>query len=166
MFIDSTGTSLCALSKGSNPWRANLLEEVRSHISFLQQTLSNTLRSRKIMTEVCGILQSTFPLTHGVADTAMLTWKQEIVSAFRQPELTVVPQDFLSDNFDKQIEFVDAFYTKLSSKGESEAEREMHRVFVDSLLNESKTGIYSNFHNASLYERGYDHPETVRLAHM
>lgn len=105
-------------------------------------------------------------LTHEIADTAMLTWKQEIVSAFRQPRLNPVPEDFLSENFDKQIELVDSLFAKVSRMEESEAEREMHRVFVDSLLAENRTGIYSNFHNASLYERGYAHPETVRLAHM
>lgn len=70
------------------------------------------------------------------------------------------------ENFDKQIEFLDSFSAKISTMGELEAEREMHRVFVDSLLHETRTGIYSNFHNASLYERGYAHEETVRLAHM
>ena len=101
-----------------------------------------------------------------ITDTAMLTWKPEIVSTFRQPKLNSVPRDFLSENFDKQIEFVDSFSAKISTMGESEAEREMHRVFVDHMLNEALTGLYSNFHNASLYERGYDHPETLRLAHM
>jgi hypothetical protein len=96
----------------------------------------------------------------------MLTWKPEIVSAFRQPRLNPVPEGFLLENFDKQIEFVDSFSAKVSAMGESEAEREMHRVFVDSLLHETQTGIYSNFHSASLYEKGYSHPETVRLAHM
>lgn len=105
-------------------------------------------------------------LTQRITDTAMLTWKQEIVSAFKQPELCPVPKEFLAENFDKQIEFVDSFKTKISTMEESAAEREMHRVFVDSLVNEAKTGIYSNFHNASLYERGYSHPETLRLAHM
>jgi len=96
----------------------------------------------------------------------MLTWKPEIVSAFRQPELNTVPQGFLSENFDKQIEFLDSFSAKISTMEESEAEREMHRVFVDSLLPEARTGIYSKFHNASIYERGYAHEETLRLAHM
>lgn len=96
----------------------------------------------------------------------MLTWKPEIVLAFRQPELTSVPRDFLSENFEGQIERVDAFSAKISAMEGSEAEREMHRVFLDSLLNEPLTGIYSNMHNASLYERGYADAETVRLAHM
>lgn len=96
----------------------------------------------------------------------MLTWKPEIVSSFRQPELTLEPQGFLGDNFDKQIEFVDAFSTKISAMEESEAEQAMHRVFIESSVNEAKTGIYSNLHNVSLYERGYTHRETVRLAFM
>lgn len=96
----------------------------------------------------------------------MLTWKPEIVSTFRQAELNHVPQNFLSENFDKQIELVESLFTKISAMREPEAEREMRRVFVDGLLHETRTGIYSNFHNASLYERGYAHPETVRLAHM
>jgi RNA-dependent RNA polymerase len=96
----------------------------------------------------------------------MLTWKPEIVSAFLQPELNVEPSNFHLENFDKQIEHVESLVVKISTMGESEAEQEMHRVFVDSLLHEERTGIYSNFHNASLYERGYGHPETVRLAHM
>lgn len=96
----------------------------------------------------------------------MLTWKPEIVSAFRQQELNSVPQDFLLENFDKQIELVGSLFAKISTMAKSEAEREMHRVFVDSLLHETRTGIYSNFHNVSLYEKGYAHPETVRLAHM
>lgn len=105
-------------------------------------------------------------LTHRITDTAMLTWKPEIVSAFRQPKLTLEPQNFLSDNFDKQIEYVDAFSTNLSAMEESKAERELHRVFVESLAYEAKTGIYSNMHSVSVYERGYEHPETVRLAFM
>ena len=96
----------------------------------------------------------------------MVTWKPEIVSAFRQPELNNEPSDFRSINFDKQIEFVDSLFVKISTMGESEAEQEMRRVLVDSLLNEAQTGIYSNLHSVSLYERGYGHPETVRLAHM
>lgn len=105
-------------------------------------------------------------LTRKITDTAMLTWKPEIVSAFRQPKLNTVPLNFHSENFDKQIERVESLFVKISTMEEAEAEQEMHRVFVDSLLQETRTGIYSNFHNASLYERGYDHPETVRLAHM
>jgi len=105
-------------------------------------------------------------LTRRITDTAMLTWKPEIVFAFRQPGLNTVPPDFRSENFDKQIEHVDSLLVKISTMGESEAEQEIHRIFVDSLLQETRTGIYSNFHNASLYERGYGHPETVRLAHM
>lgn len=96
----------------------------------------------------------------------MLTWKQEIVSAFRQAKLNHVPQGFLLENFNKQIEFVDSFSAKISTMGELEAEREMHRVFVNGSLLETQTGMYSNFHSVSLYERGYGHPETVRLAHM
>ncbi|KAF9652836.1 hypothetical protein BDM02DRAFT_3108435 [Thelephora ganbajun] len=99
-------------------------------------------------------------------DTAMLTWKPEIISAFQQPRLNAVPQGFLAENFDQQLESLDSFSAKISAMGEAEAEREMHRVFVESLQYETRTGIYSNFHNASLYERGYAHPETLRLAHM
>ena len=111
------------------------------------------------------LVNQTF-LTNRIIDTAMITWKPEIVSSFQQQKLNHVPQGFLLDNFDKQIEFVDSFAAKVSTMKESEAEREMHRVFVDGLLHETRTGIYSNFHNASLYERGYSHSETVRLAHM
>ena len=96
----------------------------------------------------------------------MLTWRPEIVSAFREPDLTLEPPGFLAENFDKQIEYVEAFAKKLSAMEESKAEREMHNVFVESLVYEAKTGIYSNFHNVSLYEKGYNHPETVRLAFM
>ena len=96
----------------------------------------------------------------------MLTWNQEIVSAFRQPELSAVPQGFLAENFEKQIELMESLSAKISGMGEAEAEREVHRVFVDGLVYEARTGIYSNLHSASLYERGYNHPETVRLAHM
>ena len=105
-------------------------------------------------------------LTHRITDTAILTWKPEIVSAFRQAELNTEPPNFRSENFDKHIEGVDSLFAKISTMEESDAEKEMHRVFVDSLLHEERTGIYSNFHNTSLYERGYDHPETLRLAHM
>jgi len=96
----------------------------------------------------------------------MLTWNPEIVSAFRQPGLSSVPQGFLAENFEKQIELMESLSAKISGMGEEEAEREVHRVFVDGLVYEARTGIYSNLHSASLYERGYDHPETVRLAHM
>ena len=106
------------------------------------------------------------PLTHRIVDTAMLTWKPEIVSAFRPPKLEDVPPKFLAENFDKQIEMVESFVNKISGMEEAEAEREMHRVFVNSLLHDARTGIYSNFHNVSLYERGYSDRETVRLAHM
>lgn len=96
----------------------------------------------------------------------MLTWKPEIVSAFRPPELTTVPPDFILKNFEKQVERVDSLLAKISGMSEAEAEEETHRVFLNYLLNEPLTGIYSNMHGVSLYERGYDHPETVRLAHM
>lgn len=119
------------------------------------------------MTEVCVVLSLVLAfLTRRITDTGRLIWKPEIVSAFRQPELNPVPQEFLLENFDKQIEFLDDFSAKISAMGESEAEREMHRVFVESLLHETRTGTYSNLHNASLYENGYGHPETLRLAHM
>jgi hypothetical protein len=105
-------------------------------------------------------------LIRKTADTAILTWKPEIVSAFRQPDLTLEPQDFLSDNFDKQIEYVETLFVKISSMERSRAEQEMHRVFVDSLVYQSKTGIYSNMHSVSVFERGYTDKETVRLAFM
>jgi len=119
------------------------------------------------MTEVRAVLRPILTLlTNRITDTARLTWNQEIVSTFRQARLNPVPQGFLLENFDKQIEHVESFFTKISAMAESEAEREVHRVFVDGLLHETRTGIYSNFHNGSLYERGYGHPETLRLAHM
>ena len=96
----------------------------------------------------------------------MLTWNPELVAAFRQAPLSSEPQGFLAENFEAQIELMESLSTKISTMGEVEAEREVHRVFVDGLVYEARTGIYSNLHSASLYERGYDHPETVRLAHM
>ena len=74
----------------------------------------------------------------------MLTWNQEIVSAFRQPELSAVPQGFLAENFEKQIELMESLSAKISSMGEVEAEQEVHRVFIDGLVYEARTGIYSN----------------------
>ena len=105
-------------------------------------------------------------LTHRITDTAILIWNPEIVSAFRQPELSAVPEGFLAENFEKQIELMESLYAKIFTMDEAEAEQELHRVFVDGLLYEPRTGIYSNLHSASLYERGYHHPDTVRLAHM
>jgi len=96
----------------------------------------------------------------------MLTWNPEIVSAFRQPGLNAVPQEFLAENFEKQIELMDSLSAKIATMDGAEADQELHRVFVEGLLYEARTGIYSNLHLASLYEKGYDHPETVRLAHM
>lgn len=121
----------------------------------------------KITTEVCAVIQS-IPifLTRWTTDTAILTWKPEIVSTFKQPDLTLEPHNFRSDNFEKQIELVDDFSTKISSMEEARAEREMHRVFLDSLVYQAKTGIYSNMHSVSVYERGYMNSETVRLAFM
>ena len=77
-----------------------------------------------------------------------------------------MPQGFLAENFEKQIELMESLSAKISAMGDVEAEQEVHRVLVEGLLHETRTGIYSNLHSASLYERGYHHPETVRLAHM
>lgn len=52
-------------------------------------------------------------LTHRITDTAILTWKQGIVPAFKQLELC--PAQLLAENSDKHTEFGDLFNLDLEA---------------------------------------------------
>ena len=76
-----------------------------------------------------------------------------------------MPDNFMEDNFQKDVETVEDFMTRMESLPSAVADREFHSLFLLG-LNDSKVGMYSRFHYIAVYKDGYNCPSTIRLAYM
>jgi RNA-dependent RNA polymerase len=89
----------------------------------------------------------------------------EIVNAFKPPDFSDPPENFIEKNFQKDVETVEDFQRRIHSIPEAEAEQEFFRIFLLGLV-DSKVGLYSKLHDNAIYKDGYDDQETIRLAYM
>jgi hypothetical protein len=102
-------------------------------------------------------------------DTATIIWDQSLVQPFTNaPEaLAAQPAGFAS-NFAKQVTTVDEFLDAVDDGHLSNSKMitNLQHFLLGSLLDDKLTGVYSDLHTNSVYTRGCDHPESLRLAHM
>ena len=95
----------------------------------------------------------------------MIQWESSIVDAFHNAPLVVQPPDFLESNFEREVEMVADFCERLSSRPARERDSSMVRSLLSGLT-DKKVGVYSCFHDISVYAHGYADPKTTRLAFM
>lgn len=98
-------------------------------------------------------------------DLAMLIWAPAIVETFSNSPFTPAPQEFLGNNFEREVESVDAFRERAAALPPGEAQKEFQSILLLG-LSDSKVGLYSNFHDNATYAYGYADPRTIRLAYM
>jgi RNA-dependent RNA polymerase len=88
-----------------------------------------------------------------------------IVEAFKQPEMVREPPD-LMNNFEP-LDVVPTVGAVLQQMKQDDWERDIIlRKHLLTGLAERRTGLYSKFHNNTIYQLGYDHPTTIRNAFM
>lgn len=95
-------------------------------------------------------------------------WQPEIVDNFQNAlaDFANPPTD-LENSFLKENESVAAFLERVPESGPvSKRTHERQRVLMGPLRDLSVVGIYSSLHDNSIYQFGYEHPDTVRLAWM
>ncbi|ORX33255.1 RNA dependent RNA polymerase-domain-containing protein [Kockovaella imperatae] len=99
-------------------------------------------------------------------DTLNVIWEPSLVQSFVNADLSVLdaPDDFESENFDKEVLQVEAVASGVQSVDEMIMN---HQVFLLVALKDDKsTGSYSSLHTNAIYLNGPDHPDTVRLARI
>ncbi|KAK0206463.1 RNA dependent RNA polymerase-domain-containing protein [Desarmillaria ectypa] len=104
-------------------------------------------------------------------DIGILIFQPELVIPFVNPPfaLSLPPSNLEKDNFGTMTnETVAAFRVRVPRKSVSAATyiHEVQEFLLRGLTDISVVGAYSNMHDFSAYTKGYDHPETLRLAHM
>ena len=71
----------------------------------------------------------------------------------------------LRDGFQPEIEKVSEFSSRIKNLSPVEQQYELSKKLLLG-FQDSKVGLYSKFHENSVYTRGYNDPTTVRLAYM
>ena len=104
-------------------------------------------------------LDFTFHPNHNFPDDCVITLEKRVTQNFKNSEVIQPPPEFITENFEKAIETVEAFLKR----------DQLQPVFQKQLLKgaaEKLVGLYHFFHSNSTYKNGYDHPETQRLGWM
>ncbi|KAJ2927622.1 hypothetical protein H1R20_g9471, partial [Candolleomyces eurysporus] len=101
-------------------------------------------------------------------DKVLVVWQPELVEPFRNADERYAdpPSDMDSRFFQKEVEWVSTFLAKSAGLPEIEKIQELQYHLLAALRNTSLVGRYSNYHDIAVYQKGYKHPETRRLAIM
>ncbi|KAH8119803.1 RNA dependent RNA polymerase-domain-containing protein [Phellopilus nigrolimitatus] len=97
-------------------------------------------------------------------DTVTIIAEPKIVDAFENSRIVDPPSD-LRSGFEREIEEVSAFISRVADLPALLKERELLKKLLSG-LSDSKVGLYSKFHDNAAYSLGYDSPEAIRLAYM
>ncbi|KAF9465114.1 RNA dependent RNA polymerase-domain-containing protein [Collybia nuda] len=99
-------------------------------------------------------------------DTATVIWAPEIVEPFTNADekysLTPPGLDYC---FSRHNERVDAFMHRVAGESEENKVSAMQTFLLGALRDTSLVGKYSSMHDNSIYNLGYAHPRTVKLAY-
>ena len=98
-------------------------------------------------------------------DELIVIWDHTIVSHFQNKPFTNPPADFLRNDFNRDIETVEAFCHRAGLLSEREANEAFQEVLIANLT-ESNVGLYSMMHEKSVIMYGYGHEHSVPLAYM
>ncbi|GLB43650.1 putative RNA-dependent RNA polymerase [Lyophyllum shimeji] len=88
-----------------------------------------------------------------------------IVEPFESKPLTAMPPKLLSQYFEGHPERVEQFAERVTALSSPERQKAFQEILLLS-LNDSKVGLYSMFHDFSVWKHGYASTESVRLAYM
>jgi RNA-dependent RNA polymerase len=94
-------------------------------------------------------------------DTVFVMWSKLLTTHFRNASFIQPPDDF-KENFETQVTLVRDF---LDTFDEDHIQMEFQKALLNGLV-DTKIGIYSIWHDISVYERGLDDEETLFLGHM
>ncbi|KAG2075104.1 hypothetical protein BDR04DRAFT_1091949 [Suillus decipiens] len=97
-------------------------------------------------------------------DTVVLVWSKSLVGNFNTAPLCETPVDLRND-FEREVEHLLDFDQRVSKLSDKEAQTAFQRVLLLGLA-ETKRGLYSGFHDAAVYQHGYDSTTAIRLAYM
>jgi len=101
-------------------------------------------------------------------DKVECIWQPEIVEAFcnADPKFADEPAGLMA-SFKRENETVAHFLKRVPEKmPQQDRMHEYQSILMAPLLNNFVVGMYSMMHDNSMYVRGYDHPDTIRLAYM
>lgn len=100
-------------------------------------------------------------------DTAVCIFDKEMVDRFVEPPITQEPSDLMQyfEPIDTILSVGQANEELKSSKLLGDAARLLQKYLLTGLC-ENRVGLYSMMHENCIYEFGYDHPDTIRVAHM
>ncbi|TDL26400.1 hypothetical protein BD410DRAFT_763609 [Rickenella mellea] len=96
-------------------------------------------------------------------DTVTIIADPSLVSGFSNPKFTQEPEKVMQ-SFKKEVERIPDFLTRVERMTVAEREKETIAPLLLGLF-DSKVGLYSSFHENAVYVKGYDHPDTIRLAY-
>lgn len=110
---------------------------------------------------------SLLPDLHLGPDCAVCIWDPQIVDTFKQPELTLPPDNFEQHNFKplSDAKRVTALYRELRAVNAADVDAVLQRNLTVGIVDMS-LGIYSRFHEYAIYRFGYDAEQSRRLAFM
>ncbi|EIW86830.1 hypothetical protein CONPUDRAFT_115565 [Coniophora puteana RWD-64-598 SS2] len=99
-------------------------------------------------------------------DKAIVIWEPTIINTFRNADLkfSKAPEDLMS-HFLKENITVEQFLEGTDASGAGLVHG-MQIALLAGLEDSSAVGKYSNFHDIAIYELGYTHETTIRLAYM
>lgn len=101
-------------------------------------------------------------------DRVQVYWHPEIVRDFRSADKEYATQpDSVEACLEKEGETVKHFLGRMSdAKAEPIPIAELQKYLLGSLLYTSLVGTISTMWENSLYQQGYSHPESIRLAYL
>jgi hypothetical protein len=91
--------------------------------------------------------------------------QDDLVKHFESKPLTEQPANLIDHNFERDVISVVDFCSGAVKKQSADAQTSYQDVLMSNLASPVK-GIYSGFHDSAIATRGYDHPETIRLAYV
>ncbi|KAJ3509083.1 hypothetical protein NLJ89_g5408 [Agrocybe chaxingu] len=98
-------------------------------------------------------------------DEPIIFYDLELVECFDSKPLAEAPPDFMENNFDRDVESVGNFCTRIANASPRSAGEAFLEVLVAN-LSESQKGLYDMMHGNAVVKYGYGHPETIRLAYI
>lgn len=84
---------------------------------------------------------------------------------FESKQLTEMPKTLVKDYFEGNVESVTAFSERVGVMSTKAAQEEFQEICLLG-LNDSKVGLYSNYHDYAVWKNGLDDPMSIRMAYM
>ncbi|KAK7450551.1 hypothetical protein VKT23_012860 [Stygiomarasmius scandens] len=98
-------------------------------------------------------------------DTVFMTWYKPLVDPFKNKSLSLPPPNFEQDNFERLIERVPNFMSRILGLSVEERQLEFQRASLFGLA-QFNVGMYSVFHDTAVWHDGYGSDKAIRLAYM